>query len=1328
MTSKAPLNSNREPPAKKAPARPWLAWGGLFFTVIIAFLGGCLLLLQTNRVQQQIQSKINATLPGAVIWEQGRISPFNSSVELRHGRLLDPEQRTVATFDRLAVRFNLFALLNRTVDIAFLTLDAPHVDLVNTPNGLNINRVFTTPGPEAPAPKDESASSFKWTIRSLRIHNGHLEFDDPAGQLKTKATAIELTGEGNFIEQKGTADLAIGALEIQSPRFSQRFASLALRAQLIGSRLRPLSITVRTSHSQLSLKGKIERLFEAPYLDLTVVADLDLSELKALVPVNDGLNGRLLARLQAQGDWYDPQIALVLTSDEGGPFLYGTEDLKIDLTMKNRMVDLKEARFSFAGGKTRLTGAIDLRALFPRNLLHYERNFADVRYHLSLVSDDVDLAPLCPPGTDMTGVADGRLDISGRGLDPLHSIADVTVGVDTRRIKTPWLRDALDIQITLTGQLENGTAAWSGLRVHSNGIDLTSDGQFHLDSRHINASMTLNLPELSRALAPLGAENYKGTLTMDAAISGSIHSPELELKLIGQELQTGSHRLGNLFLAGRYADERLAIPELRLVNNTSKISIDGYIGLKDPQSGTWTSDPAIALSIQEATVELQDFFRAMRGRLTFQGALAGTVRDPNAKLQIEGEDIDLAGQAIEFLSGTAHLQNYKVSVGPFALGLPRSAPITMTGTYQFDGGYTVDISAKGVDLGAIAAVEDQSLVQGLLDLQLSGRGSVADPQLNGAIQLRQLRINGNPSEDVSLALSLQDGTARVGGDVGFALTGAYAFERGEFDLSADFKDTDLAAYFTLFNRPRYGGRLTGHITAHGNVARMAEMQARVDLTDIGLNFRDQSVVKTGQVTLTLSKGEATFSRATLKLLKEGFLRVEGKMDLAETLDLRIMGALPAEALQILRPETPTLSGNIELGAQITGTRSNPVYKADIVLSDIGGTIPDLKHKMHRMNGRIHIDPEKVVIEDLKGLIEDGSFGLSGVLEWVDFEPQRIDLALTAQKLPIDMPEKLMARIDGNLQFSGHPGNSRLSGRLVIHDGLYYQDVNLREVLTAKAKSSPSTAAAQKRPGPMGWENIGLDLVVERGGVFRVENNLSELDVDLNLHLAGHLDRPVVNGRSEVVSGEIHFPVLNIGTLAQTSWIPATTQTFVVQRGVIDFINPSRIEPHLDIRGQVTIRHWHVYLDISGTPEALEFKLSSNPSESEADIVSLLLTGRTAGEMAGGGNAARLTSEQRLMEFTASTFQSDIKAFTGLDVIETGSSPGDADGGEASVTVTVGKNLSERLTLKYATESRGADIINSVIAEYRILENIRAQGFQNTAGNFGGSLNFRHEFR
>jgi hypothetical protein len=100
----------------------------------------------------------------------------------------------------------------------------------------------------------------------------------------------------------------------------------------------------------------------------------------------------------------------------------------------------------------------------------------------------------------------------------------------------------------------------------------------------------------------------------------------------------------------------------------------------------------------------------------------------------------------------------------------------------------------------------------------------------------------------------------------------------------------------------------------------------------------------------------------------------------------------------------------------------------------------------------------------------------------------------------------------------------------------------------------------------------------------------------------------------------------------------------------------------------------------------------------------------------------------LAEIIATRFGEDIQQTTGLDIFEVEAGSEDGQAASDQIKVTIGKELSRRMVVKYAVETDNSEMIQRAISEYRLLENLSVQGFQDTKGIFGGELQFRLEFR
>jgi translocation and assembly module TamB len=145
------------------------------------------------------------------------------------------------------------------------------------------------------------------------------------------------------------------------------------------------------------------------------------------------------------------------------------------------------------------------------------------------------------------------------------------------------------------------------------------------------------------------------------------------------------------------------------------------------------------------------------------------------------------------------------------------------------------------------------------------------------------------------------------------------------------------------------------------------------------------------------------------------------------------------------------------------------------------------------------------------------------------------------------------------------------------------------------------------------------------------------------------------------------------------------QEYIVERGSLNFANPYRIEPVLDLVATTDLREYDITLSLSGTPDRLQTEFVSNPPLAELEVMTLLTGGRDPGR---GVSDQPTTGEE---SFAAESFlygqatsliTGRFNRLFGLDQFRidplTGSS-----GDLSSARITVGKQLSRDLFATYS---------------------------------------------
>jgi len=298
-------------------------------------------------------------------------------------------------------------------------------------------------------------------------------------------------------------------------------------------------------------------------------------------------------------------------------------------------------------------------------------------------------------------------------------------------------------------------------------------------------------------------------------------------------------------------------------------------------------------------------------------------------------------------------------------------------------------------------------------------------------------------------------------------------------------------------------------------------------------------------------------------------------------------------------------------------------------------------------------------------------------------------------------------LNSQLTWAGTMNKSMVTGRIDIFEGNYYKDVDLSLVSIA-AQATKKSRPKVRVPGPDFLKNIGLNIYVTRREAIVVDNNLALMSISPNISVRGTAYAPSLDGRAVVDEGTIHFQKAE----------------FEITEGSIDFINPYKIEPEIKLTGETTISSYTITLSVTGTPDDLVLKFSSDLDATDADILSLIAFGKTTAEMGGGSDDESL-SASAIAKMMLDSLSDKIKDTTGLSEVSFNM---DHEGNETNVHVGLGADLSRQLSVSYGIDISDGETVHTVTTYYKLLEHLLLSSSQSTSGKLGGELKYRLEFR
>ena len=826
----------------------------------------------------------------------------------------------------------------------------------------------------------------------------------------------------------------------------------------------------------------------------------------------------------------------------------------------------------------------------------------------------------------------------------------------------------------------------------------------------------------------LDEDRLKGICEGDLRLQGVVEDPVADLKLMARNLAWDQVSLGDVNTQARYGKGLVTVKDLELVNKRSLVNLKGTALVLDTRSNTFFHDPVCDIAVQGNDLRIEDFYPRLKGTVSLAGQVRGPLTRPYGRLEMEAHALDLVKQTVAGVKGLIRFDGEDVVIQHLSADVKNGETLEASGRVSIvNETYDLALKTKGVSIGHIDALTRQNICEGKITLDLEGRGRFKEPELRGKVTVFDVKVSNESFENADLDVLLEQGDLTVTGKALAGVDAKLNIHTHDFSARVLFENTALEPFFRMGKLVDFGGGITGRVTASGNLDKPDEVKARVDITDLDVKNKDMTLVKNDDLHIAYEKKRFRIQDSRLVLLDKGYLVLGGQGRVDGDLDVYLKGAVPLSVVDLFSDELSGMKGEVLVDGRVGGTLKKPDVLADLDIRAAAFMIPELMQDIHDVNGSVHVDSKSVTIRRLKGKLDSGTFGISGALALDNFKPGYLSLNVSGEALPITVPDMLDLTLNTKITVKGTPDDALIEGSLVILYGKYYKDVSLDLVNVVKVNNRQESTAGPRFTEPY-LRSMGLNLSLTHKNPFEVDNNVAYLPLKPNLRVLGTMNSPRLSGRAEVETDD--------------STISYQGKVFDVTKGRVDFVNPYIIEPTLDVQCETAIRDWTIYLLISGTPENLKFSLTSKPVEEDADILSLLVLGKTTDEIIEGNGDKTQSAAKLLAGILSSNIEKNIKDATGIDTVEveyittTNSATGDSENGEQvagdtvenGVKVTLGKELSERMALKYGVETKGGLTIHQASSEYKFFENMLMKAYQDTDNKYGAELVYRIEFR
>lgn len=558
-------------------------------------------------------------------------------------------------------------------------------------------------------------------------------------------------------------------------------------------------------------------------------------------------------------------------------------------------------------------------------------------------------------------------------------------------------------------------------------------------------------------------------------------------------------------------------------------------------------------------------------------------------------------------------------------------------------------------------------------------------------------------------------------------------EEGLLTAAADFHPDRLQADMVLTNLPlallaraglpSWRGRADGRMNLRGTLEQpVAELD--LALRDVKSAVPLAIHLPPAQVHLT---AQAQPTGAVLALTIEGWSEqsLTGRLNLPLTWSLRPFAfASPPDApwegeahgtadLARFIPDDAldeqVMEGRGQADVLLAGSRTNPEIRGQLTLSQgryehlRSGTLLDEIGLVAKLNNR-----QLVVTEGQASDGEAGRYSLSGTVDLAADAHFPVHLDVQLDNAALLRHERLSLTADGQLALSGTLDDLLLAGRVQVREAEYripdrlppeIVDLNVVEI------NAPAAAPGPKKPRTNG-SPLKLDLEVRAPSRVMVRGRGLDSEWRAHLKLDGPVNEPAMAGTLDVVRGRFLF----LG------------RRFALGRGTITLDGRRPMDPTLNLRADASAPGIETALLLSGSLNAPELTLTSDPPRPPDEILALLLFGRSA-DLISPMQAVRLAYGLKILRGGDNTFDvlgrgQSLLHLDQLDLQQDEDQPGLS-------AISAGKYLGDRVYVQGEKSIAGPG--DRIMVEFNLSRSLRLQTESSPQIREGIRLNWTRDY-
>ena len=821
------------------------------------------------------------------------------------------------------------------------------------------------------------------------------------------------------------------------------------------------------------------------------------------------------------------------------------------------------------------------------------------------------------------------------------------------------------------------------------------NGWYNLNTDVLDLNAKARAARIENVIRTVTDVPITGWFETDNHITGTAANPIIEGRAHLWDGSAYGKLVTNAFAKYNYQNDTLEL---------YRFDIEGY-GATITGGGT-VSKEAINIDFEGKKIDMGRLLintdYKVDGLLSGRGQITGSVDNPQFNGYISSDALSVNGELLNDIHGRVYADKSVVNVQDFTFAEADGGRYTAKGGMKFDDSRqlfgVLDVTNGSVKNLLTLLDRSNEHIDGKLNGSVEIGGTRDNPSVNVTGKINDVSIDekivGDAAIDASLAnrkfkvttlkLPVGEGLIAIGGTMDLD---------GQADLQVALKDVDIVPFLPLMGKDiQATGWVTGVVNITGETKNpKVELSGAVESGSFnGVGIDEGFVLATMQ--------DQVIQIQRIQGAKSGYkLSVYGKIPLAaiftsgyipandsKSMDVTIdFNEADMAVIPLLTTSVKEATGPLKGTVHITGTIDQPEAYGTVSVRNGTMKLASVENQITGIDGDLIFSGQQ---GDFQSRINmgKGSAGLAAKVNWSGHTLTNYKAAVQLEDLEV-RSEYVRGPLNGELYIADRDGLPTLIGTLNLE--------KIQFKIPLSLQSSEST------------KDMGVDVTVHAGkGVRLYDRTLYNMFISGDVHFGGSLQNPTASGQFDVRNGTFKY----------------LSHVFNITKGNAHFVGGSYL-PNLQLEAETNVSNYTIMLGVKGTVDHMDLSLSSNPTLSRKQIISMLTFGRGA-----DSNSSTLTNEDvnavataGLQMFAFGYVQDALQNTLGLDRINitTGSIDPDEPTNRdtaSNYNIEIGKYVLPRVMLTYSQGINNKQ--NKYGIEYSVKRNLKFTGWHTSKGN------------